>query len=281
LAGGSAGVVNGAVVGREPGELDAIGRAGEVVNAALRAAGDACLAGATTAGVNDAAASVISDRGGAALFRGYRQGGAPPFPGDVCVSVNEEVVHGVPSGARRLRSGDLVSVDVGVLLDGWCADSATSFVVEGGGVGGEEAALLVESTRRVLGRARELMEPGVRWSAVARELEAMSVSAGYGFVTEYVGHGIGRALHEPPKAPSYWSGYVGRDFELVEGSVLAVEPLLASGRRDSGGRVGVEVAADGWTVRLREGVLACHEECVIAAAAGGGRVLSGIALERP
>lgn len=264
-------------VSRSLDEVEAIARAGAVVNEALRAALGVCCSGRTTAEVDEAAGRVIRERGGAALFRGYRQGGAPPFPGDACVSVNEEVVHGVPSGSRVLAPGDLVSVDVGVRLGGWCADSAATVVVGGGGDGGGRD--LISATRGVLGAARDLMEPGIWWSSVAMEMERLTRHSGFGFVAEFVGHGIGRELHESPKAPSYWAGYAGPDFELREGVVLAVEPLLASGAADRLGRVGVEVAEDGWTVRLRGGGVACHEECVLAVAPGGGRVLSGISLD--
>jgi len=274
--GGGGGLVVRAVA-RTGDEVEAIARAGSVVNEALRAALGLCDAGRTTGEVDEAAGRVIRDRGGAALFRGYRQGGAPPFPGDACVSVNDEVVHGVPSGSRVLADGDLVSVDVGVRLDGWCADSAATVVVGRGG--GVEGRGLIAETRGVLGAARDLMKPGVWWSSVAMEMERLTRRSGFGFVAEFVGHGIGRELHESPKAPSYWAGYAGPDFELREGVVLAVEPLLASGGVDGRGRVGVELAEDGWTVRLRGGGLACHEECVLAVAAGGGRVLSGISLD--
>jgi methionyl aminopeptidase len=261
-------------------EVAGLERAGGVVAQALRAATDACIAGATTADVDRAAGEAIRASGAATLFRGYRQGESPPFPADCCVSVNEEVVHGVPS-TRMLRSGDVVSIDIGVRLDGWCGDSATTVIVPGGFDPATPASApdlaarrrLIQTTRDVLDAAVDMMNPGRAWSDIGTELEQLTVNAGYGYVTEYVGHGIGRRLHEPPKAPSYWTGYTGQDFELEEGMVLAIEPLLVLG--GSAGRAPVRVAPDNWTVTAGAGSLACHEEYMVAVGTRGARVLSG------
>ncbi len=269
-------------------EIDAIARAGDVVNGALHRAREAARPGATTADVDAAVEAVIFECGAEPLFKGYRQGSAPPFPGCACVSVNEEVVHGVPSAERALRTGDMVSIDVGVRFDGWCADSATTLVVGGGDAGDIDAEgrpvsggsdTLIGSTRRVLLAAIGAMRPGVMWSAVASEMERLTLASGFGYVAEYVGHGIGRELHEPPKAPSYRTGYQGPDFELQEGVVLAIEPLLATGEADEYGRVAIRVADDGWTVKLADTGVACHEECIAAVTGGGARIISGIAHE--
>lgn len=272
---------------RTRGEIDALERAGGIVARALRAAGEGCVAGATTVDIAEVAREHILAAGAKSLFRGYRQGASPPFPADACVSVNEEVVHGVP-GRRVLRPGDVVSIDIGLVLDSWCGDSATTVLIPGDAVQAEsvsvkERARLIATTRATLDVAARRMTAGNRWSDIAAELERLTVEAGFGYVTEYVGHGIGRNLHEPPKAPCYRTGYTGSDFVLEEGMVIAVEPLVvASGgdnpvtndRRGRGGRVDTSVAADGWTVVGPRGSFACHEEYMIAVGPESGRILS-------
>lgn len=273
---------------RSADEIERLARAGEAVAGALRAATAACKPGATTEQIDAIARERIRAAGAESLFRGYRQGASPPFPADACVSVNEAVVHGVP-GARQLQPGDVVSIDIGLVLDGWCGDSATTAIVEGDSdndaaphstpgprtdtVPIAERVRLVQTTRLVLDLAADRMAAGRAWSDIALELEQRTVDAGFGYVVDYVGHGIGEKLHEPPKAPCYWTGYTGPDFELTEGMVLAVEPLLVAGA--GVGRVGVTVAGDGWTVLAPPGSFACHEEYMIAVGKAGGRVLSG------
>lgn len=249
-------------------EIRAIERAAVVQRAILRSLADATRPGVRTAELETLARTLIEESGAEALFEGYRQGNSPPFPSPVCVSVNDEVVHGIP-GERVIEAGDLVSIDVGIRLDGWCADSGTSVIA--GGVPGEGADL-VAATRRVLDFAIESVRVGVRWSAVARELERVTHELGFGIVTQYVGHGIGRELHEPPKVPAFWEGFHGSDFTLEEGQVLAIEPILtlAAGRP---GPAKIRLARDGWTVTTEGGVLAAHEERMIVVERGGARTL--------
>jgi methionyl aminopeptidase len=272
-------------------------RAGTVARQALNTAADALRAGITTQALDDAARAVMLSAGAEPVFSGYVQGASPPFPASTCISVNEEVVHGIP-GARVLLPGDLVTIDVGVRLDGWCADSAVSVVVpllpehatnEMARRRAESAARLVEATRALLQYAIQLMQPGVMWSQIARALELAADQSGFGIVTEYIGHGIGRKLHESPRVPAYWTGFQGEDFRLEEGMTLAVEPMLTS-RRGSGLGIGgsptvgtdglpawrtrIRDLGDGWTVVTRDGSLACHEEHVVAVVAGGTRILT-------
>jgi len=267
-------------------------RAGRIVAEALAAATEACRPGRAAAEVSDAVAEVLRARGAESLFRGYRQRNAPPFPAEACVSVNEQVVHAIP-GWRALQPGDLVTIDVGARKDGWCADAATTILIPGG-PRDDDLYALVSATRSILQHAVERMTPGVRWSDLALELERRTDETGFGLVTEFVGHAIGRELHETPKAPAYASGYVGPDFVLEPGVVLAVEPILTLGRgpatvpsaspepgsRGPSGkglpawRMPVRTLEDGWTVVTVDGAPACHEEHVVAVRPGAGDVLT-------
>lgn len=277
-------------------EIEAMTRAGSAVRRALNAAAAAARAGVTTQALDEIARSAMLDAGAEPLFSGYVQGSSPPFPAATCISVNDQVVHGIP-GPRVLLPGDLVTIDVGVRLDGWCSDSALSLVVPIAGKDAanehaqrrvNEAQRLVDATRALLDYAIGLIQPGVMWSQIARALELAAESSGFGIVTEYIGHGIGRKLHEAPRVPAYWSGFQGEDFLLEEGMTLAVEPMLTS-RRGSGTGVGsdglpawrtrIRDLGDGWTVVTRDGSLACHEEHVVAIVDGGVRVLTADSAE--
>lgn len=251
---------------------------------------EACVPGACTAAVAEVARRAMADLHADPLFLGYRQGDSPPFPAVVCVSINDEVVHGVP-GSRTLMPGDIVSLDAGLRFEGWCADAAASLVVPGHGEGdsatsraGSLVRDLVVRTRALLDLASDMMKPGRRWSEIARALESAALSAGCGVVTEYVGHGIGADLHEAPKAPAYWTGYVGEDFVLEPGLVLAVEPIITRHPTppepeptpgQPARRTHVRLQPDGWTVTTADGSLACHEEHMIAVTNGPARILTG------
>jgi methionyl aminopeptidase len=252
---------------RSDDEVDAIRSAARAVGLTLQACRDVCRIGMTTRELADAAADVIRSTGGESLFRGYRRGAAPPFPGDVCISVNEEVVHGVP-GDRIIRDGDLVTVDCGVRLNGWCGDGATTLQI---GAVKPLHRRLARATRDVLELAIDMMEPGVLWSDIARAMQTAGEDAGFGVVRDFVGHGIGRELHEPPKVPAFVDGWNGMtDFVLRPGMVLAVEPMLTAGTPETVG------LTDGWTVVTRDRRWAAHEEHTIAVRDDGVEVLSGL-----
>lgn len=276
---------------RSPMDQIAIGRAGSAVGEVLRCAAGAATPGATTLDVNRAAAERMEALGATGLFRGYRRGSAPPFPGDVCISVNDEVVHGVPS-SRRIAHGDIVSIDVGARIDGWCADAAVS-VIALNPAGAEPGPLLEARIRRrrellaqttaLLESAVRLARPGVVWSSIARALELEATEQGFCMVLEYCGHGIGRELHEPPKAPTVWTGFAGPDFTLAPGMVLAIEPILTSetprahlrpGEAGPRHRSAVVTRPDGWTVRTVSGADACHVEHTVAITPDGATVLT-------
>lgn len=276
----------GEIILKSPDEIDALRRAGRVAALALDAAVHACAPGVTTAELNRVASKELLRHGATPLFRGYKQGRSPAYPADSCISVNEEVVHGVP-GSRRLAPGDVVSIDLGIKLDGWCADAATTFVLPlehpewcdaATRERFERVSRMVGHTRELLVLAVERLRPGARWSEIARELERRAIELGYAIVTEYVGHGIGRELHEPPRVPAYRTGFTGEDFVVQPGMVLAVEPMLALSSREPSAdgfrKARVRLLADGWTVVTADGAPACHEEHMVAITEEGATILT-------
>lgn len=269
---------------RTEAEIERIRAAGTILHAALRAATDRCVAGARTRDLDEAARIVIEDAGAEALFLHYPEYvRGQGFPAIACVSVNDEVIHGLP-GRRELHDGDLVTIDCGVRLDGWCADAAVTV-----GVGGcsEENRRLVEATRAVLRHAIDHIRPGRRWSEIAAGMEAIAARSGHGVVDDYVGHGIGRKLHESPSAPAVLTrSLAGRgDFTLRPGMVLAVEPMLVrpgldpvraedAAAPDRAPRIATRKDNDGWTVRTASGAVSCHLEHTIAVTRSGCEVLT-------
>lgn len=284
---------NGWAILKSAREIALMRAAGRVAGRALAAACDACRPGVTTREIDAAVCDAIRHAGGEPLFEGYRQGASPPFPAATCVSVNEEVVHGVP-GDRIVRAGDVVSVDVGVRLRGWCADAARTVVVPAGPADAPftppaQARGLVEATRAALMDAIGMMAPGVRWSAIAAEIQRHADAGGFGVVREYVGHGVGRRLHEPPRAPAFdflaADAPEFEDFVLERGMTLAVEPIFTLRRNATvtgasapapAGASGVALLCDGWTVATRDRSIACHEEHTIAVTEDGAEVLTGV-----
>lgn len=262
-------------------------RAGAAVARVHEVAQEHTRAGLTTGELDERLGEEMRRLGAEGLFRGYRQGNSPPFPGQTCISINEEVVHGVP-GERQIRPGDLVSVDVGLRLDGWCADAATSILVPVAADAPREErsrheslSRLVEDTRRALHAAIERIRPGVWWSQIARGLEEAAGAGGYAIVTQYVGHGIGRDLHEPPKVPAFVTSYRGKDFRLEEGLTIAIEPMftLSGSETDPLGQGGarrarVRLSEDRWTVTTLDAGVACHEELLVAVGGEGAEVLT-------
>jgi methionyl aminopeptidase len=249
-------------------DIAGIRRAGSVVANALAAASAACVPGVTTADIDAVVRATIESAGGEPLFLGYRGSNAsnmgvrPAYPASSCISVNEQLVHGVP-GSRVIREGDIVSIDAGARVDGWCADSAVSVCV---GCVTADACALVDCAEDMLARAITSIRPGIRWSMVAREIEAIAV---------------GRALHEAPQVPCsvYASFLEGGDFTLRPGLVLAIEPMvvLESPRRNDRGELvnpSVTLADDGWTVVVDSGAPSCHVEHTVAVTRDGAEVLT-------
>jgi methionyl aminopeptidase len=245
------------IVLKSASELDAMHRANRVVHLVLAAVRQAAVPGVSTAELDVVAEELIRGEGGQPAFKGYRG-----FPATLCTSVNDEIVHGIPSASVRLRDGDLLSVDCGVVLDGFFGDSAVSFGV--GDVNGE-AERLMTVTRECLDDAVRQVAPGNRLGDVGAAVQGRAERAGFGVVREFVGHGIGRSLHEEPQVPNY--GTAGRGQVMKPGLVLAIEPMITAGSWR------VKVDDDGWTARTEDGKLAAHFEFSVAVTSDGHRVL--------
>lgn len=272
---------HGSIALRSSDDVAAIERAGAAVAAALELAESAVRAGATTLDVDAAVRTALAAAGAEPAFVNYpHPTGGPSFPAAACVSVANEVVHGVP-GARTLRAGELVSIDVGARVGGWCADAAVTAIVPGAD---DVAALeaFVADAWETLHAGIALMQPGQRWSDVADRMQRVAFGRGHGMVEGWHGHGIGRSVHEAPQAPSMVTAGLrtDRDFTLLPGMVLAVEPILVMGARGvvgtdgCGSGVSAQVGADGWTVRAAGGLVAAHVEHTVAVTRSGPRILT-------
>lgn len=238
-------------------EIATMRRAGEVVAAAIAATRDAVRPGATTADLDAVAAKVIEGRGAKPSFLGYRG-----FPKTICTSVNDEIVHGIPGG-RVLNEGDLVKLDVGAVVDGFHADSAVTIAV---GEPSPEATKLIEATERALWAGLAEARAGRRLGDVGAAVQTVAEGAGFSVVREYVGHGIGRSLHEEPPVPNY--GTAGKGYKLAEGLVVAIEPMVNVGGYET------RLLPDGWTVVTRDGSLSAHFEHTVAVTSDGPWVLT-------
>jgi methionyl aminopeptidase len=248
-------------------EIELMRAAGRVVHQVLERMRAMVEPGLPTAELGRVAEEMIAASGSEALFKGVRSPAAKmPFPSAICVSINEEVVHGIP-GDRILKEGDIVSVDCGVRRKGYCGDAATTIPV---GRIGEEAGRLLAVTSGALELALAAMRPGRCWSEVAGEMQEYVEAAGFSVVREFVGHGIGQEMHEDPKVPNYTDrSQRKQDFRLEPGLVLAVEPMVNAG--------GSEVKPgdwSGWPQVTRDGRWSAHFEHTVAITADGVDVLT-------
>lgn len=248
-------------------EIELMRAAGRVVYRVLARMHELAGPGVTTAQLNAEAEEMIAKAGGKPLFKGVENPQARfPFPAALCTSVNEELVHGIPSD-RPLCDGDILSIDCGVRLAGYCGDSATTIPI---GVLSPDTARLVDVTRRALGVAVDAIQPGRMWSEVATAIQSFVEGESMSVVRDFVGHGIGRDMHEEPRVPNYCDGRQKRlDFELVPRMVLAVEPMVNLGQPavEYGGK-------DRWVVVTRDRQYAAHFEHTIAVTATGADVLT-------
>ncbi|MGQ4440263.1 type I methionyl aminopeptidase [Streptomyces violaceoruber] len=244
--------------------IDAMHAAGQVVARALTAVRQAADVGVSLLELDAVAHEVLREAGAGSPFLGYQPPFAPtPFPGVICASVNDAIVHGIPDG-YRLRDGGLVSIDCGALLDGWAGDSALSFVV---GTPRPADLTLIETAERALEAGIGAAVVGNRIGDIAHAIGTVCRSAGYGIMEDFGGHGIGRHMHEDPGVPN--EGRPGRGLPLRHGMVLAIEPMLTAGGRDD-----YHAAPDGWTLRTNDGSRAAHVEHTVAITDGGPRVLT-------
>lgn len=244
--------------------IDAMHAAGQVVARALTAVRQAADVGVSLLELDAVAHEVLREAGAGSPFLGYRPSFAPtPFPGVICASVNDAIVHGIPDG-YRLRDGDLVSIDCGALLEGWAGDSALSFVV---GTPRPADLTLIGAAERALEAGIAAAVVGNRIGDIAHAIGTVCRSAGYGIMEDFGGHGIGRHMHEDPAVPN--EGRPGRGLPLRHGMVLAIEPMLIAGGRDD-----YHAAPDGWTLRTNDGSRAAHVEHTVAITESGPRVLT-------
>lgn len=244
-------------------ELVLMRRAGKVVADILDRVREAVRPGVTTAELDTLAEDYIRSCGGSPVFKGYRpEPDMTPFPGTICASVNEEVVHGIP-GPRVLEEGDILSVDVGVCLEGYCGDAACTYPV--GSISGKRQALL-EVTETSLNKAIEAALKGRTLGDIGYAVESYVKPLGYGIVRDYTGHGIGKKMHEAPQVPNF--GHPRRGVTLQRGMTIAIEPMIMSGRED------VKVGENGWTVFTADGSDAAHFERSIAILDDGPEILT-------
>jgi methionyl aminopeptidase len=255
------------IILKSPREIELMRDAGRVVREVLEAVRRVTRPGVTTGELNAVAENLIAQAGGIALFKGQRCPTAKlPFPAALCTSVNEELVHGIP-GDRALQEGDIVSVDCGVKLSGYCGDAALTIPV---GRVSPEVQTLLDVTRRALELAIAGIRPGRMWSEVARAIQSFVEGHRLAVVREFVGHGIGREMHEEPKVPNYWAReQESFDFALVPNLVIAVEPMVNLGTRL------VEIGDDtGWVIVTKDRKYAAHFEHTVAVTEDGVDVLT-------
>ncbi len=242
---------------KTPDELAVMNRANALVHETLRLAAEAAKPGVSTQDLDRLAEAHIRSAGGRPAFLGYRG-----YPATLCTSVNDVIVHGIPSAKHVLRTGDILGLDCGVVLEGFVGDAAMTVAV--GEVSGE-AGRLMRVTRECLDLAVDFMRPGHRLTDIGEVIQAHAESAGYAVVRELVGHGIGRAMHEDPQVYNFGPG--GRGPELRPGLVLAIEPMINAGAG------GVRFDDDGWTARTEDGKLSAHFEYSVAVTQNGPWVL--------
>ncbi|MBI3316825.1 MAG: type I methionyl aminopeptidase [Candidatus Omnitrophica bacterium] len=239
-------------------EIQIMADAGAILKEVFREVGPAVKPGITTDDIDRIAERVIRKLGGEPAFKGYRG-----FPKTACISVNEEVVHGIP-GSRRLHEGDLISFDIGVKLKGYFADSARSWAV---GKVSQTVERLIATAKESLFEGLKGYQPGSRIGDLSERIQRSIESQGFGIVREYVGHGIGRAIHEDPQVPNF--GKAGHGAKIQPGLVIAIEPMVTEGHH------AVETLADGWTVVTRDRKWASHYEDTIAFTEEGFMNLTG------
>ena len=245
-------------------QIEEMRRAGRVVAQVLERLGEILRPGITTEELDAEAERLTLAAGACCLFKGV-PGRGGPFPGNICASINEQVVHGIPGG-RKICEGEIVSIDFGVELDGWCGDAARTWII---GEVPERVRRLVDVTRNALAMSVEMIKPGEKWSRVAGVLQGYVESEGFSVVREFVGHGIGSEMHEEPQVPNYTSRQLQtRDIVLVEGMVLAIEPMVNMGAS------AVRYEQDGWTVVTRDGLPSAHFEHTVAVTPNGADVLT-------
>jgi methionyl aminopeptidase len=246
------------IVCRSAAELERMREAGRLVGEVLTELSAHVGPGVSTADLDELAEKRIRQAGATPAFKGYHG-----YPATICASINDEVIHGIPSGRRVLADGDIISIDVGASLDGYFGDSALTLPV---GHVSEQAATLLRVTEESLYLAIERVRPGGRVSDIGHAVQRHVEAHGFSVVREFVGHGIGQRMHEEPQVPNY--GEPGHGPRLAEGMVLAIEPMV------NAGKPAVKVLADGWTAVTRDVSLSAHFEHTVAVTAGEPLILT-------
>jgi methionyl aminopeptidase len=244
-------------------EIDLMRQANRIVAEVLEELVAAAAPGVTTLDLDRMAEESTLKKGARPVFKGYKPG-AVEYRHSLCVSINNEIVHGIPRAGRRLKLGDIVGLDFGVIYKGYCGDAARTIAI---GKVSERAQLLMKVTREALYAAIEQARVGNRISDIGRSVQNTAESAGFSVVTEFAGHGIGRKLHDDPQVPNYFRLGMPNP-RLQEGMVLAIEPMINEGTPD------LEILDDGWTAVTADGKLSAHFEHSIAITANGPEILS-------
>src|SRR5271154_1800551 len=253
-----------AIMIKTPQEIEKMRHSGGVVREVLETVRGLVTVGATTLDLENAAAAKMKELGAVSAFKGYRGSANQAYPCVLCTSLNEEVVHGIPSKNRVLRDGDIVSIDCGVVVDGYYGDSAITVAV-GDGIS-PEAKRLLDVTKASLESAIAIVKPGATLGDIGAAVQEVVEADGFSVVRDFVGHGIGTHMHEDPQVPNY--GRRGQGTKLRPGMVLAIEPMV------NVGKPGVQVLSDGWTAVTEDGSLSAHFEHTVAVTADGAVVLT-------
>ena len=241
-------------------ELALMREACRISAGALKVAGEAVRPGISTWEIDKIAYEYIKSQGAEPNFLGLYG-----FPATACISINDEVIHGIPSKTRILKSGDIVSIDLGAKIGGYNGDNAATFAC---GDVSDEAKRLMDTTRESLYEAIKLAVPGGRIGDIAHAVQSYCEERGYGVVREYTGHGVGKELHEDPSVPNY--GTAGRGVRLLAGMTLAIEPMINQGTAR------IKVLPDGWTVKTTDGKLSAHFEHTVAITKDGPVILTKV-----
>jgi methionyl aminopeptidase len=248
-----------AIMIKSPQEIEKMRRSGAAVRAVLEHVRALVKPGITTMDLESAAAQKMAELGATAAFKGYRG-----YPCVLCTSVNEQVVHGIPSRDKVLREGDIVSIDCGVVVDGYYGDSAITVPV--GSQVAAKARRLLDVTSKSLETAIQVVRPGATLGDIGAAVQEVVEADGFSVVREFVGHGIGTRMHEDPQVPNF--GQRGAGVKLRVGMVIAIEPMV------NAGKPGVQVLSDGWTAVTEDGSLSAHFEHTVAVTEAGAMILT-------
>jgi methionyl aminopeptidase len=249
---------------KSPQEIEIMRTANRIVSEILAELRETIRPGIATGEIDRMAADLIKKKGARSAFKGYQmRNGTVPFPATICISLNDEVVHGIPSAQRAMREGDVVSLDFGVIYRDFYGDAAVTFAL---GRVGEKAQRLIETTAAALEEGISQAQVGNRLGDISAAIQERVEKDGFSVVREFVRHGVGRRLHEDPPVPNY--GAPGRGMRLREGMVIAIEPMVNAGQAD------VMLKSDGWTAVTKDGSLSAHFEHSVAITEKGPQVLS-------